>query len=202
MRAATVADAACGSIAHRRAGISRWRRGTILLELLKGPSPAELFTPKLVTVLREGYGARDLRADVLAGLTVAIVALPLSMAIAIASGVGPERGLFTAIIGGFLISALGGSRFQIGGPAAAFTVLVAGTVGRHGIDGMLLATADGRRVPAADRRAAVGQLHQVHPLPGDRGVHLRHRGHPAHRPGRRFPRAAAPGKSGRHPAEA
>ncbi len=101
---------------------------------------ADLFVPKLVTVLREGYHPRDLRADVLSGLTVAIVALPLSMAIAIASGVTPERGLFTAAVGGFLISALGGSRFQIGGPAAAFTVLVAGTVARHGLDGLFLAT--------------------------------------------------------------
>jgi len=101
---------------------------------------AELFTPKLVTVWREGYGAAQLRADLMAGLTVAIVALPLSMAIAIASGVSPERGLFTAIVGGFLVSALGGSRFQIGGPAGAFIVLVSATVGRHGVDGMLLAT--------------------------------------------------------------
>jgi SulP family sulfate permease len=100
----------------------------------------DLFTPKLVTVLREGYRLTDLRADVLAGLTVAIVALPLSMAIAIASGTTPERGLFTAAIGGFLISALGGSRFQIGGPAAAFTILVAGTIARHGLEGMMLAT--------------------------------------------------------------
>ncbi|MEQ1902099.1 MAG: SulP family inorganic anion transporter [Devosia sp.] len=105
------------------------------------PTAADLFTPKIMTVLREGYGARDLRADILAGLTVAIVALPLSMAIAIASGVTPERGLFTAVIGGFLISALGGSRFQIGGPAAAFTVLVAHTVARNGLDGLFLATA-------------------------------------------------------------
>jgi SulP family sulfate permease len=104
------------------------------------PTFAELFTPKLVTVLREGYGARQFRADLIAGLTVAIVALPLSMAIAIASGVSPDRGLFTAIVGGFLISALGGSRFQIGGPAGAFIVLVAATVERHGLDGLLLAT--------------------------------------------------------------
>ena len=103
-------------------------------------SATDLFTPKLITVLREGYGLGDLRADLFAGLTVAIVALPLSMAIAIASGVSPERGLFTAAIGGFLISALGGSRFQIGGPAAAFTVLVAATVARHGLDGLFLAT--------------------------------------------------------------
>lgn len=101
---------------------------------------AEQFTPKLVTVLREGYGAKELRADAFAGATVAIVALPLSMAIAIASGVGPERGLYAAIVGGFLVSLLGGSRFQIGGPAGAFIILVAATVQRHGLDGMLLAT--------------------------------------------------------------
>jgi sulfate permease, SulP family len=82
-----------------------------------------------------------LRHDLFAAITVAIVALPLSMAIAIASGVGPERGLFAAIIGGFLISALGGSRFQIGGPAGAFIVLVSATVAVHGVDGMLIATA-------------------------------------------------------------
>jgi len=104
------------------------------------PTALELFTPKLVTVFREGYGLADLRADALAGLTVAIVALPLSMAIAIASGVGPERGLYTAIIGGFLVSLLGGSRVQIGGPAGAFIVLVAATVQRHGYDGLVLAT--------------------------------------------------------------
>ncbi len=107
---------------------------------IKGPSSADLFLPKIITVLREGYHLRDLRADLVSGLTVAIVALPLSMAIAIASGVTPERGLFTAAIGGFLISLLGGSRFQIGGPAAAFTVVVASCVAREGLDGMFLAT--------------------------------------------------------------
>src|SRR5471032_3674541 len=105
--------------------------------VVERPSFAELFTPKLVTVLREGYGVAALRADVVAGLTVAIVALPLSMAIAIASGVGPERGLYTAIVGGFLVSLLGGSRFQIGGPAGAFIVLVAASVARNGVDGLL-----------------------------------------------------------------
>ncbi|MER8364973.1 SulP family inorganic anion transporter [Mesorhizobium sp. M0306] len=104
------------------------------------PTFSELFTPKLVTVLREGYTLAHFKADAIAGLTVAIVALPLSMAIAIASGVTPERGLYTSIIGGFLVSALGGSRFQIGGPAGAFIVLVAATVARVGVDGLLLAT--------------------------------------------------------------
>jgi hypothetical protein len=88
------------------------------------PSFAELFTPKLVTVLREGYRISNFREDVQAGLTVAIVALPLLMAIAIGSGVTPDRGLYAAMVGGFLVSALGGSRFQIGGPAGAFIVLV------------------------------------------------------------------------------
>ncbi|UIJ93593.1 SulP family inorganic anion transporter [Sinorhizobium meliloti] len=96
--------------------------------------------PKTVSVLAEGYGLARLKADALAGLTVAIVALPLSMAIAIASGVTPDRGLYTAIVGGFLVSLLGGSRVQIGGPAGAFIVLVAATVARHGVDGLLLAT--------------------------------------------------------------
>ena len=105
------------------------------------PTFAELFTPKLITVLREGYGFADFRADVISGLTVAIVALPLSMAIAIASGVTPDRGLYTAVIGGFIVSLLGGSRFQIGGPAGAFIVLVALTAERHGVDGVILATA-------------------------------------------------------------
>ena len=101
---------------------------------------AEMFVPKSITVLREGYSLDTFRADVVAGLTVAIVALPLSMAIAIASGTTPDRGLYAAIFGGFLVSLLGGSRFQIGGPAGAFIVLVAASMARHGIEGVLLAT--------------------------------------------------------------
>jgi SulP family sulfate permease len=107
---------------------------------LRPPSFAELYSPKLLTVLREGYGLADFRADIVSGLTVAIVALPLSMAIAIASGVTPGRGLFTAVVGGFIVSLLGGSRFQIGGPAGAFIVLVSVTSDRHGVDGVILAT--------------------------------------------------------------
>jgi SulP family sulfate permease len=104
------------------------------------PGFIDLYTPKLITVLREGYGLDGLKADTISGLTVAIVALPLSMAIAIASGVSPERGLYASIFGGFIVSALGGSRFQIGGPAGAFIVLVAATGRAHGLDGLLLAT--------------------------------------------------------------
>ncbi|MGC4024075.1 MAG: SulP family inorganic anion transporter [Mesorhizobium sp.] len=104
------------------------------------PDFAELYTPKLLTVLREGYDFAKFKADAISGLTVAIVALPLSMAIAIASGVTPDRGLYTSIIGGFIVSAFGGSRFQIGGPAGAFIVLVSATVATHGVEGLLLAT--------------------------------------------------------------
>ena len=106
---------------------------------LPAASFAELFTPKLVTVLREGYRLAHFRADAMAGLTVAIVALPLSMAIAIAAGATPAQGLYTAIVGGIVISALGGSRFQIGGPAGAFIVIMAAAAQMLGMDGMLLA---------------------------------------------------------------
>lgn len=99
-----------------------------------------LFVPKTATVLRQGYRAADLRADLVAGLTVAIVALPLSMALAIASGTTPDRGLVTAVVAGFLISLLGGSRFQIGGPTGAFVVVVYGVIANHGYDGLLMAT--------------------------------------------------------------
>ena len=103
-----------------------------------GGATAHLYRPKLATVIGEGYSLAALRSDVLAALTVAIVALPLSMAIAVASGVSPERGLYASIVGGFLVSALGGSRYQIGGPAGAFIVLVAATVAAFGLDGLLL----------------------------------------------------------------
>ncbi len=98
------------------------------------------YVPKLVSVLRQGYGARDLRKDLLAGLTVAIVALPLAMALAIASGAPPAVGLHTAIVAGFLTSALGGSRVQIGGPTAAFIPVVFTVIDRFGMDGLVMAT--------------------------------------------------------------
>jgi len=104
------------------------------------PSYWRLFVPKLAIILRRGYSFADFRADTLAGLTVAIVALPLAMALAIASGTTPDKGLVTAIVAGFLISALGGSRFQIGGPTGAFIVVVFGVIQAHGFDGLLLAT--------------------------------------------------------------
>ena len=100
----------------------------------------QLYVPKLVTMLRRGYGLRDLRRDLTAGLTVSIVALPLSMALAIASGAPPAVGLHTAIVAGFLISMLGGSRVQIGGPTAAFIPVVFGVIARYGYDGLVMAT--------------------------------------------------------------
>ena len=103
-----------------------------------GSAAAHTYRPKIVTVLAEGYSLDCFRRDMLAALTVAIVALPLSMAIAVASGVSPERGLYAAVIGGFLVSALGGSRYQIGGPAGAFIVLVAATATKFGLEGLLL----------------------------------------------------------------
>ena len=104
-----------------------------------GTATAHLYLPKIATSFREGYDLGTLRQDALAGLTVAVVALPLSMAIAVASGVSPAQGLFTSIVGGFVVSALGGSRFQIGGPAGAFIVLVAATAARFGAEGLVLA---------------------------------------------------------------
>ncbi|MCY7353628.1 MAG: sulfate permease [Lysobacter sp.] len=101
---------------------------------------ARMFVPKLWTALREGYGWSDLRADAIAGLTVAIVALPLAMALAIASGTTPEKGLYTAIVAGFLVSALGGSRVQVGGPTAAFIPVVFVVIQKFGFGGLILCT--------------------------------------------------------------
>ena len=95
--------------------------------------------PKTFTILR-GYTRAQLFADLQAGVVVGIVAIPLAIAFAIASGVSPEKGLVTAAVAGFLISLLGGSRVQIGGPTGAFVVIVYGIVQRFGIDGLIVAT--------------------------------------------------------------
>ncbi len=99
-----------------------------------------MLRPQLLTSLST-YSAATFRADLFAGITVAMVALPLSLAIAIASGATPAQGLITAIVAGFIISALGGSTVQIGGPTGAFIVVVAGVIAQHGYDGLVLATA-------------------------------------------------------------
>ncbi len=98
------------------------------------------YLPKSIVCLREGYGRAFFFNDLAAGMTVGIIALPLSLALAIGSGVRPEQGLYTAIVAGFLISLLGGSRVQIGGPAGAFMAIVAGIVATHGYEGLAIAT--------------------------------------------------------------
>src|SRR5687768_7226033 len=98
-----------------------------------------MFVPKLVTTLQT-YTREQFVADLTAGVVVGIVALPLAIAFAIASGLTPDRGLFTAVIAGFIISALGGSRVQIGGPTGAFVVIVYGIVQEYGVDGLTVAT--------------------------------------------------------------
>src|SRR5919205_474228 len=95
--------------------------------------------PRSLLCLRK-YGRRGLGFGLIAGLTVGLVALPLAMAFGIASGVTPQAGIYTAVVAGFLISALGGSRTQIGGPTGAFVVIVAGIIAQHGLNGLLVCT--------------------------------------------------------------
>src|SRR5687768_572679 len=97
------------------------------------------WSPKLLLCLRR-YSVQAFTADLIAGLPVGLVALPLAMAFGIASGVAPEAGIYTAVVAGFLISALGGSRTQIGGPTGAFVVIVAGIIGKFGLSGLLMVT--------------------------------------------------------------
>src|SRR5882757_9853963 len=99
----------------------------------------DAWLPKSVLLLRN-YDRHKFVSDVIAGVTVGMVALPLAMAFAISSGMSPQSGLYCAVITGFLISALGGSRFQIGGPTGAFVVVVAGIITTYGIDGLFMCT--------------------------------------------------------------
>jgi SulP family sulfate permease len=125
----------------------------------------QAFTPKLLIVGREGAIKKYWRQDALAGLTVAIVALPLAMALGIASGASPNQGLVTAVIAGFLISLLGGSRVQIGGPTGAFVVIVAGIIAAHGYAGLVLATLLAGFILIAAGYAGVGRLIRFIPMP-------------------------------------
>jgi sulfate permease, SulP family len=124
----------------------------------------EALKPKLFTTLR-GYTAGQLRADLTAGVIVGIVALPLAIAFAIASGVTPQQGLYTAIIAGFIISVLGGSRVQIGGPTGAFVVIVYGIVQKYGIDGLTIATIMGGCVLVVFGLARFGSVIKFMPFP-------------------------------------
>src|SRR5262245_19298260 len=102
--------------------------------------PRAIPLPRLVQCVRDGYTLHTLGNDLVAGVTVGLVALPLAMAFAIASGLPPQNGIYCAVIAGFTISALGGSRVQIGGPTGAFVVVVSAIVSVHGIDGLLMCT--------------------------------------------------------------
>src|SRR3979411_2222187 len=102
-------------------------------------SALEAWLPKSILLLR-GYDRYKFVSDLIAGVTVGLVALPLAMAFAIASGLSPQAGLYCAIVTGFLVSALGGSKTQIGGPTGAFVVVVAGIVAKYGIDGLFMCT--------------------------------------------------------------
>lgn len=124
-----------------------------------------MFAPKLFTAFAEGYSLAHLRADGIAGLTVAIVALPLAMALAVASGADPGVGLVTAIVAGFLISTLGGSRFQIGGPTGAFIPVVYAIIVAHGFDGLVVATLMAGAMLVVAGALRVGTLMKYLPQP-------------------------------------
>jgi SulP family sulfate permease len=128
-------------------------------------SSRQSYTPKLVVVWRERQLPKIWRSEVLAGLTVAIVALPLAMALGIASGATPSQGLVTAVVAGFLISLLGGSRVQIGGPTGAFVVIVAGVIAAHGYAGLLLATLLAGIMLVIAGYAGLGKLVRFIPMP-------------------------------------
>jgi len=124
----------------------------------------QFFHPRLIDTLRE-YNLKKLREDAIAGLTVGLVALPLAMAFAIASGVRPEAGLFTAIVAGFLISAFGGSRVQIGGPTGAFVVLVYGVIATYGLENLIICTVMAGLILVLMGLARVGNVIQYIPYP-------------------------------------
>jgi SulP family sulfate permease len=128
-------------------------------------SSTSLRRPKLFSILQAGYSKSQFLADLQAGVIVGIVALPLAIAFAIASGVTPDRGLATAVVAGFIISALGGSRVQIGGPTGAFVVIVYGIVQQHGVDGLLLATIMAGLILIAMGYARLGAVIKFIPYP-------------------------------------
>ena len=136
-----------------------------MIDRARGRPSTALRRPKLLSVLQEGYTRRQFVADLQAGVIVGIVALPLAIAFAIASGVTPDRGLVTAVVAGFLISALGGSRVQIGGPTGAFVVIVYGIVQQHGIDGLLVATVLAGLILVAMGAARLGAVIKFIPYP-------------------------------------
>ncbi len=99
-----------------------------------------MFEPKFFTLIKNGISREQIFADMIAGTIVGIVALPLAIAFAVASGVSPEKGIITAIVAGFIISLLGGSKVQIGGPTGAFIIILYGIIEQYGINGLLIST--------------------------------------------------------------
>ncbi len=131
--------------------------------------------PKLWLALAH-YDRRQAAGDLVAGVTVGLVALPLAMAFAISSGLTPQAGIYTAIVAGSIISAFGGSRVQIGGPTGAFVVIVAGIVASHGVDGLFMCTLMAGVLLVGARPDRHGHRGAVHPASGRRRLHQRHRG--------------------------
>src|ERR1700683_4035052 len=127
----------------RRTRSANWPRGSANASRPNRVDPTVMkltgWTPKSLVALRD-YNGKKFAADLAAGVTVGLVPLPLSMAFAIASGAPPESGLYTAVVAGFAISALGGSRNQIGGPPGAFVVIISGILARYGFNGLLICT--------------------------------------------------------------
>jgi len=119
----------------------------------------------LRNALQEGYGLKDLRKDVMAGLTIGTVAVPLSMALAIATGVAPQHGLYTAIVAGIIIALAGGSRFNVSGPTAAFVVILFPIVQQHGLGGLLIASVMAGIIMLLLGIAQMGQLIRFVPYP-------------------------------------
>jgi sulfate permease, SulP family len=133
------------------------------------PSPRKISLPPIGAGLREsfraGYGLAELRKDLLAGLTIGIVAVPLAMALAIATGVPPQYGLYPAIVAGVVIALTGGSRFNVSGPTAAFVVILLPIVQQHGIGGLLIATFMAGVILVVLGFARMGALIQFVPYP-------------------------------------
>jgi Sulfate permease and related transporters (MFS superfamily) len=132
-----------------------------------------MFSPKLFTCLKT-YSKDQFISDCIAGVIVGVVAIPLAIAFAIASGVSPDKGLVTAIIAGFLVSVLGGSRVQIGGPTGAFVVIVYGIVQKYGIDGLVIATMIAGILLILMGAGQARHGGEIHSAFGDRRVHQRH----------------------------
>ena len=130
--------------------------------------------PRSIQTIASGYDGRAFLADLVAGVTVGLVALPLAMAFAIASGLTPQAGIYCAIITGFMISALGGSRFQIGGPTGAFVVVVAGIIAEYGVDGLFMCTMMAGVMLAIMGLTGTGSGGQIHSASGDHRIHERH----------------------------